>query len=65
VTYQEPPMTSAELLVDAVGGSARSFTGSSTAERLAFRIDPEANSIAWLVWPLTRNVVQAPMRSAS
>jgi DinB superfamily len=25
-----------------------------TAEELTFRVDPEANSIAWLVWHLTR-----------
>ena len=25
-----------------------------TPEQLAFRVDPEANSIAWLVWHLTR-----------
>jgi hypothetical protein len=25
-----------------------------TPEQLAYRVDPEANSIAWLVWHLTR-----------
>ena len=50
-------MTSAEILVDAFGrvqetvrGVVRGLTGSQLAERLA----PDANSIAWLVWHLTR-----------
>ena len=50
-------MTSAEILVDAFGrvqetvhGVVRGLTSSQLAERLA----PEANSIAWLVWHLTR-----------
>jgi hypothetical protein len=50
-------MTSAELLVDAVGRIRevvhRVLDGLSP-EQLAFRVDPEANSIAWLVWHLTR-----------
>ena len=50
-------MTSAELLADAVGRIRqvvhRAVDG-LTAEQLAFRVDPEANSIAWLVWHLTR-----------
>jgi hypothetical protein len=50
-------MTSAELLVDAVGRIRQvvhRVVDGLTAEQLAFRIDPEANSIAWLVWHLTR-----------
>jgi Protein of unknown function (DUF664) len=50
-------MTSAELLVDAVGrirGVVHRVVDSLTPEQLAFRVDPKANSIAWLVWHLTR-----------
>jgi hypothetical protein len=50
-------MTSAELLVDAFGrvrGVVRRVVGDLTPEQLAFRVDPEANSVAWLVWHLTR-----------
>ena len=50
-------MTSAEILVDAFGrvqetvhDVVRGLTSSQLAERLA----PDANSIAWLVWHLTR-----------
>ena len=50
-------MTSADLLVDAfsrvreiVHDSVRGLT----PEQLSFRIDGDANSIAWLVWHLTR-----------
>jgi uncharacterized protein DUF664 len=47
----------ADLLVDAFGRIRevvhRAVDG-LTAEQLAFRADPEANSIAWLVWHLTR-----------
>jgi hypothetical protein len=50
-------MTSAELLADAFGRiqevvheSVRGLTSSQLAERLG----PDANSIAWLVWHLTR-----------
>ena len=50
-------MTSAELLVDAferirddVHGAVRGLT----PEQLAVRIDADANTIAWLVWHLTR-----------
>jgi uncharacterized protein DUF664 len=50
-------MTSAELLVDAIGRIRavvhRAVEG-LTPEQLAFRLDPETNSIAWLVWHLTR-----------
>jgi Protein of unknown function (DUF664) len=50
-------MTSAELLVDAFGrirGVVHRVVDDLTPEQLAFRVDPEANSIAWLVWHLTR-----------
>jgi hypothetical protein len=50
-------MTSAELLVDAFGrirGVIHRVVAGLTPEQLAFRVDREANSIAWLVWHLTR-----------
>jgi hypothetical protein len=50
-------MTSAELLVDAFGrirAVVHRVVDGLTPEQLAFRVDPEANSIAWLVWHLTR-----------
>jgi Protein of unknown function (DUF664) len=50
-------MTSAELLVDAVGrirGVVHRVVDGLTPEQLTFRVDHEANSIAWLVWHLTR-----------
>jgi hypothetical protein len=50
-------MTSAELLADAVGrirGVVHRAVNGLTPEQSAFRLDPEANSIAWLVWHLTR-----------
>jgi hypothetical protein len=50
-------MTSAELLVDAFGrirGVVHRAVDGLTAEQLAFRVEPKANSIAWLVWHLTR-----------
>jgi hypothetical protein len=50
-------MTSAELLVDAFGRIREDVHGAVdglTAEQLAFRVDGAANSIAWLVWHLTR-----------
>ena len=50
-------MTSAELLVDAVGrirGVVHRVVDGLTPEQLSFPVDPEANSIAWLVWHLTR-----------
>ena len=50
-------MTSAELLVDALGRIrevVHRVVEGLTAEQLSFRIDPGANSIAWLVWHLTR-----------
>jgi hypothetical protein len=50
-------MTSAALLVDAFGRIrevVHSAVVGLTADQLAYRPDAEANSIAWLVWHLTR-----------
>jgi hypothetical protein len=50
-------MTSAELLVDAFGRIrevVHRVVDGLTSEQLALRLDPEANSIVWLVWHLTR-----------
>src|SRR4029453_13248307 len=50
-------MTSAELLADAFGrirGVVHRAVDGLTAEELAFRVDPGANSIAWRVGHLTR-----------
>jgi len=45
------------LLVDAFGRVQEAVHGAVeglTREQLTYRIDPEANTIAWLVWHLTR-----------
>ena len=50
-------MTSAELLAAAFGRiqeTVHDVVRGLTPEQLAFRIDSDANSIAWLVWHLTR-----------
>jgi uncharacterized damage-inducible protein DinB len=50
-------MNSAELLADAFGRireEVHNLLDGLTAEQLAFRVDAEANSVAWLVWHLTR-----------
>ena len=50
-------MTSADLLVDAFGRIrevVHEVVDGLTREQLAFRVDATANSIAWLVWHLTR-----------
>jgi uncharacterized damage-inducible protein DinB len=50
-------MTSADLLVDAFGRIRQvvhRVVDPLTPEQLAIRVDAEANSIAWLVWHLTR-----------
>ncbi|HZB31055.1 MAG TPA: DUF664 domain-containing protein [Streptosporangiaceae bacterium] len=50
-------MTSAQLLADAFGriqGVVRRAVDGLDQEQLAYRLDAEANSIAWLVWHLTR-----------
>jgi hypothetical protein len=51
------PMTSLELLADAfdrVRDAVHPAVGGLTREELAFRPAAETNSIAWLVWHLTR-----------
>lgn len=50
-------MTSADLLVDGfsrVRGAVHDAAAGLTGAQLAFQVDPEANSIAWLLWHLTR-----------
>jgi uncharacterized damage-inducible protein DinB len=50
-------MTNAELLADAFGrirGDVHDAVRGLTPEQLAVRLDADANSIAWLVWHLTR-----------
>jgi uncharacterized damage-inducible protein DinB len=50
-------VTSAELLTDAYGRIREEVQGAVdglTPEQLAYRVDGTANSIAWLVWHLTR-----------
>ena len=50
-------MNSAELLVDAFGrirGAVQGTVDGLTPEQLEHRIDGQANSIAWLVWHLSR-----------
>jgi hypothetical protein len=49
--------TSTDILVDAFGrvkGVATSALSGLTEEQLEARIDPESNTIAWLLWHLTR-----------
>jgi uncharacterized damage-inducible protein DinB len=50
-------MTSAEILADAFGRVQEAMHGAVrglTSSQLAARLDPDANSIAWLCWHLTR-----------
>jgi hypothetical protein len=50
-------MGSADILADAFGRIREGVHGvvdGLTPDQLAFRVDGEANSIAWLVWHLTR-----------
>lgn len=50
-------MTSADLLADAFGRvreAVHEAVRGLTPGQLVFRADPDANSIAWLVWHLTR-----------
>ncbi|MFJ9610151.1 DUF664 domain-containing protein [Kitasatospora sp. NPDC101176] len=50
-------MTSAELLVDAferIRATVADVVEGLTPDQLAFRVQDSANSIAWLVWHLTR-----------
>ncbi len=49
--------TSAELLVDGFGRIRENVAGvldGLTPEQLAYRVDPGANPVSWLVWHLTR-----------
>lgn len=50
-------MNGAQLLVDAFGRVhevVHEVAQGLTAEQLAYRLDPDANSIGWLLWHLTR-----------
>ena len=50
-------MNTRDLLVDAFGRiteAVHDAVDGLTLEQLTFRVDPRANSIAWLVWHLTR-----------
>jgi uncharacterized damage-inducible protein DinB len=50
-------MTSAQLLTDAfdrIQGVVQGIVRGLSPEQLAFRVDDGANSIAWLIWHLTR-----------
>ncbi|MFE9405697.1 DinB family protein [Streptomyces sp. NPDC006530] len=50
-------MNTGELVADALGrvqGEVHAAVKGLSAEDLAFRPDDEANSIAWLIWHLTR-----------
>jgi uncharacterized damage-inducible protein DinB len=50
-------MTSSDLLVDAFGRireTVHEVVAGLTPDQLAFRVESDANSIAWLVWHLTR-----------
>lgn len=49
--------STSDLLVDAFGrirGVVHTVVDGLSPEQLAYRVDPDANSIAWLVWHLTR-----------
>ncbi|MPY83893.1 MAG: DUF664 domain-containing protein [Actinophytocola sp.] len=50
-------MASAELLTDAFGrikGAVQQAVDGLSPDELAYRVDDGANSVAWLVWHLTR-----------
>ncbi|HEY3955022.1 MAG TPA: DUF664 domain-containing protein [Streptosporangiaceae bacterium] len=50
-------MTVADLLTDAfdrIREEVHNAVDNLSKDELAFRVDPDANSIAWLVWHLTR-----------
>jgi hypothetical protein len=50
-------MEQRELLIDAfdrIHGIVHDVVEGASAELLGYRVDPEANTIAWLVWHLTR-----------
>jgi uncharacterized damage-inducible protein DinB len=49
--------TSAELLLDGFGrvhDAVHEVVDSLSADDLTYRVDPDANTIAWLIWHLTR-----------
>ncbi|MFE5341145.1 DUF664 domain-containing protein [Isoptericola sp. NPDC056578] len=53
----EPSAPHVALLTDAFGriaGTVHRVLRGATAEQLTYRPDPEANTVAWLVWHLTR-----------
>jgi hypothetical protein len=57
VLAEEDALTSAELLVDAFGRIRETVIETVyglTHAQLAYRLDPVANSVSWLVWHLTR-----------
>lgn len=50
-------MSSTDVLIDGFGrvrGSVHAAVEGLTPDELTYRVDAEANSIAWLVWHLTR-----------
>jgi hypothetical protein len=50
-------VNSAEILLEAFGrirGSVHAVLDGISTEKLTFRVDDQANSIAWLVWHLSR-----------
>jgi uncharacterized damage-inducible protein DinB len=50
-------MAASELLVDGfqrVRDTVHNVLGTAGEKDLTFRIDPEANTVAWLIWHLTR-----------
>lgn len=50
-------MEQRELLIDAFGrirGIVHRVVEGASSELLGYRVDPEANTIAWLIWHLTR-----------
>ncbi|MFC4243213.1 DinB family protein [Gryllotalpicola reticulitermitis] len=50
-------MEQRELLIDAFGrinGIVHRVVEGASSELLSYRVDPDANTIAWLVWHLTR-----------
>jgi len=50
-------MSSADVLVDAFGRIQEAVHGAVdglSPEQLSFRVDPQANSVSWLIWHLAR-----------
>lgn len=50
-------MTASDVFLDSfarIRGIVHRVTEGASAELLAYRVDPETNSIAWLIWHLTR-----------